>query len=172
LPAVFTFAVTAATTNGSAVRDVTVNWGDGSPTEDLGALTGTTTVSHVYQTAGSFRVSALLTDSSGNTVNPATTVTVVPTVSPTIIVTVQSISPTSGHPATVTFQIQVTAPSGVGIQDSVISWGDGSTQHLGGISGTITLSHTYNAAGTFSVQLTVTDTLNRSNIGSTSVTIS
>ncbi len=29
LPATFTFAVTAAATNGSAIKDVMVNWGDG-----------------------------------------------------------------------------------------------------------------------------------------------
>jgi len=40
LPASFNFVVTPATTNPSAIRDLTVNWGDGS-TQDLGAVTGT-----------------------------------------------------------------------------------------------------------------------------------
>ena len=41
LPASFTFAVTAAATNGSAIRNVTVDWGDGQ-TQDLGVVTGST----------------------------------------------------------------------------------------------------------------------------------
>ena len=47
LPASFTFAVTAAATNGTAIRDVTVSWGDGD-TQDLGAVTGSAVVAHTY----------------------------------------------------------------------------------------------------------------------------
>src|SRR5262249_49772458 len=61
LPASFTFVVTAAATNGSFVRDVIVNWGDGQ-TQDLGALTGTATVVHTYLNAGTYPVTATLTD--------------------------------------------------------------------------------------------------------------
>jgi isocitrate/isopropylmalate dehydrogenase len=39
LPASFTFAVTVPATNGSAIRDLTVDWGGGTPrTQDLGAV--------------------------------------------------------------------------------------------------------------------------------------
>jgi len=48
LPAAFTIAVTAATANGSAVRDVTVDWGDGS-TQSLGVVTGGSDCSLVHQ---------------------------------------------------------------------------------------------------------------------------
>jgi hypothetical protein len=171
LPAAFTVAATAPA--GDVVRDVTINWGDGSGVQDLGAISGTVTVSHVYKTAGNYLISGTVADIAGNTSSVATSVTVVATPAPTIIITVQSITPTSGHPATVTFQLQVTAPPGVGIQDAVIDWGDGSApQDLGGLSGTITLTHTYQAAGQDSVKLQVTDTLGRTTTGSTSVTIS
>ena len=68
LPATFTFAVTAAATNGSAVRDLTVNWGDGQ-IQDLGAVTGTATVSHAYRSAGTYTITATVTDAQGNVVS-------------------------------------------------------------------------------------------------------
>src|SRR5207302_10688566 len=46
LPATVTFVVTAATANGSAVRDLTINWGDGI-IEDKGVVTGTSPQSDI-----------------------------------------------------------------------------------------------------------------------------
>jgi hypothetical protein len=167
LPATFTFTL-GTLPPGDFVKDVIVDWGDGK-TQDLGAISATTTVAHVYTTADSYTVRATLHDTAGNSTTVSTSVTVVATSNPTIIIT-----PTVpvGHPADVTFQIQVTAPSGVGILEAVITFGDGSSQSLGGLSGTVTLRHTYTAAGSYAVTLTVKDTLNRTTTGSTSVTIS
>jgi PKD repeat protein len=167
LPASFTFAL-GTLPPGDFVSDVVVDWGDGK-TQSLGAISATTTVSHVYETAGTYQVKATLRDTAGNSTPVSTSVTVVATSNPTIIIT-----PTVpvGHPADVTFQIQVTAPSGVGIQEAVISFGDGQTQNLGGLSGNVTIHHTYTNPGQYSVTLTVRDTLNRTTTGSTSVTIS
>jgi len=181
LPAAFTFAVTAATANGSNVRDVTVNWGDGT-VDDLGAVTGSAIVNHTYTTPGNKTIRATLVDAFGNTSVVSSTTFVVATATPTVIVT--AAAPAPGHPVDVSFQIQVTAPTGVGITNAVIDWGDGGnnpvpgspgpgdTQNLGGLSGTVTLTHTYKAAGTFTITLTVTDTLNRTTPGTTKVTIS
>jgi PKD repeat protein len=166
LPAVFTFAL-GALPPGDFVKDVIVNWGDGS-TQNLGAISSTTTVSHVYTTADSYTVRATLNDTAGNTTTVSTSVTVVATSNPTIIIT--PTVPVGSRE--VTFQIQVTAPSGVGIVDATIDFGDGVTQSLGGLSGTVTLRHTYTRAGSFPVTVTVKDTLNRTTQGSTSVTVS
>ncbi len=127
----------------------------------------------MYTNAGNYTVTATMTTISGNSVSVSTSVTVVPTGLPTVLVTVQSISPPSGHPATVTFQIQVTPPSGVSIVQATINWGgtEGS-QDLGGVNGTISVTHTYNQAGAYVVTLTVTDSLGRHTSGTTSVTIS
>src|SRR5262249_13190898 len=114
LPASFTFVVTAAATNGSFVRDVIVNWGDGQ-TQDLGALTGTATVVHTYLNAGTYPVTATLTDSSGNVVTVGTSVSVVATALPTIIVNATSVPTVHAAQMPVTFQIQVTSPTGVSI---------------------------------------------------------
>src|SRR5258708_5572840 len=77
LPANFSFVITAATTNGSAVKDVVVNWGDGQ-TQDLGAITGTAVISHVYRSAGSYAINATITDASGNVTPVSSFVTVLP----------------------------------------------------------------------------------------------
>jgi magnesium-transporting ATPase (P-type) len=167
LPASFTFAI-GTLPPGDFVRDVAVDWGDGK-TQDLGTISASTTVSHVYAIADTYTVKATLHDTAGNSTTVSTSVTVVATSNPTIVIT-----PTVpvGHPVDVTFQIQVTAPSGVGILEATIDFGDGQTQNLGGLSGTVTLKHTYRNAGSYPVTLTVKDTLNRTTTGSTSVTIS
>ncbi len=62
VPAAFTFVVTPATTNASPIRSVTVNWGDGGPIQDLGAITGSNQVFHTYGSTGSFTITATVTD--------------------------------------------------------------------------------------------------------------
>lgn len=166
LPAVFTFAL-GALPPGDFVKDVIVDWGDGK-TQNLGAISATTTVSHVYTIADSYTVRATLNDTAGNTTTVSTSVTVVATSNPTIIIT--PTVPVGSRE--VTFQIQVTAPSGVGIVETIIDFGDGVTQNLGGLSGTVTLRHTYSRAGSFPVTVAVKDTLNRITTGSTSVVVS
>jgi adhesin/invasin len=80
-PASFTVAVTAT----SNIRDVRIAWGDGS-SQALGALAGSTTVSHIYQEAGTYTVTATATDASGFTEAVSTSVTVLPAQPPSVIV--------------------------------------------------------------------------------------
>jgi hypothetical protein len=166
LPATYTFVVTAAASNGSAIKDISVNWGDGR-TQDLGAFVGSLPVSHTYSTAQTFFINATLIDTSGNVIPVSTSVTVVPTSLPSVNIT----ATVSGISRNVTFQIQVTVPTGVNIQDSVINYGDGTPEeHLGGINGNLTKTHQYPATGNgFPVSLTVIDSLGRSTTGTTTV---
>jgi hypothetical protein len=169
LPATFTLAVTAATSNGSAVRDVTINFGDGTGTIDLGSISGSASVTHTYTTANTFTVTATLVDAAGNTQNVSSPVTVVATPLPTVIVT--PTVPTGSK--TATFQIQVTAPAGVGILDAVIDFGDNTPpSELGGLSGSVSLTHNYAVSGQYPVKVTVTDTLKRTTVGTTTAIIS
>ena len=169
LPASFTFAVTASATNGSAVRDLTVSWGDGQ-TQDLGAVTGSAVVSHVYVSPGTYPVTATLLDTAGNRVVVSTSVTVIAAASPTIIIT-PSVPITSTPIVNVSFQIQVTPPVGVGIQDASIDFGDGQSSGLGGLNGTVTVSHPYTKKGVVLVTVTVHDTLGRTTTGSTAINV-
>src|SRR5262245_5540066 len=168
LPAAFTFAVTAATTNGNPIRDVTVEWGDGQ-SQNLGATTGTVTVSHVFRSPGSYVVIGRVTDTAGNQVTTSTSVTVTPPAL-TLTITPPSSLPSANLPATFTFA--ATAPTGDSIRNVSVDWGDGTpTQDLGAISGNVSVSHVFRSANTFTITGTVTDVFGNSSKVSTSVTV-
>lgn len=173
LPAAFTFEVTAATQNGSAVKDLRVSWGDGLTT-DLGAVTGKAIASHVYTSAGTYTISATLTDTAGNVQTITTSVTVIPVPKPTIIITP---SPVPGHVgAQTTLTIQVTVPTGIGVQDMRIDFGDSSicncnsVADLGGAT-SAAVPHVYTAVGTYTVTVTITDTSGQTTVGTAVVSI-
>ena len=169
LPATFSFVVTAGTTNGSAVRDLSVNWGDGSGVQDLGAVTGTAAASHVFRVAGTYVVTGTVIDASGNRSTVSTSVTVIPVPRPTIIITP---SPVPGHAgAQTTLQIQVTLANGISVQDLRIDFGDGQSADLGGAA-SASVPHVYTAAGTYTVTVTVIDTTGQVTTGTTAVSIS
>ena len=168
LPAVFTFAVTPAAQNGSAVRDVTVNWGDGQ-TQDLGAVTGNAVVSHVYVMAATYTITATVTDAAGNTSTVSTAINVIIAPRPTIII---SYSPIPAKVNTETrITIQVTAATGIGITSTSIDFGDGTPPDmLGGATGA-SVPHVYTIQKTYTVTVTVIDTLGQTTIGTTSVSV-
>jgi len=169
LPANFTFVVTAAAQNGSAVRELRVNWGDGESTS-LGAVTGSAVASHVYDDDGTFTVTGTVTDVGGNSVSVSTSVTVIQVARPTVIVTPTPQSAPGG--STINFQIDIRAASGVNIQNVKIEFGDGATSNLGGFTGIVNVSHPYPAgARTYTVTVTVTDSTGQSTSGTTTISI-
>jgi hypothetical protein len=87
-PATFTFAV-SSTAN---IREVTVNWGDGS-SQSLGAISGTATASHTYTAPGTYTVRATATDASGFAETVSSTITVLPAQPPSVAVTPSNLSP-------------------------------------------------------------------------------
>jgi PKD repeat protein len=100
-PASFTVAV-AGTAN---IRDVRVAWGDGS-SQSLGALTASTTVTHIFEEAGSYTVSATATDASGFSESVSTTVTVLPAQPPSVIVSATPSTAVVGQTVVVRAQVQ------------------------------------------------------------------
>jgi hypothetical protein len=167
LPATFTFAVTVPTTNGSAIRDLTVNWGDGI-VQSLGAVGTTATVSHIYARANTYNLTATLTDVLGNVVTQTTSISVIPVPRPTIIITP---SPVPGKVNTqTTISIQVTLPAGISVQDLSVNFGDGQTADLGGAN-SAAVPHVYTTQGTFTVTVTVLDTSGQVTTGTTVVSI-
>jgi PKD repeat protein len=172
LPASFTFVVTPAASNGAAIRNLRVDWGDGS-VRDLGAVSGTSVQSHVYANDGTYVVTATVTDAAGNSNTVSSSVTVLEAALPTIILT-PSVPSTGGNPDTVvTFTIQVTPPSGVNIRSASITFGDGEFQTLGGLTGTATVRHPYKPGnkGEKTVTVTVVDSLNRTTTAFTTINV-
>ncbi len=82
LPATFTVNV-GSTAN---IQNVTVDFGDGS-SQSLGAISGSTTISHVYNESGTFTVRATATDASGFTEQVSTSVTILPAQPPAVTIT-------------------------------------------------------------------------------------
>ena len=82
LPATFTVNV-GSTAN---IQNVTVDFGDGSH-QSLGAISGSTTIQHVYNDSGTFSVRATATDASGFSEQVATSVTILPAQPPAVTIT-------------------------------------------------------------------------------------
>ena len=169
LPASFTFTVTVAAQNGSAVKDLFVTWGDGDSV-DLGAVTGAAPASHVYLKAGTYVVTATVTDASGNSNKTSSTVVVIPVARPTVIVTPTPQSAPGG--STISISINITVPNGIQIQNVHIDFGDGFSQDLGGFSGVQTVPHPYPAGPrSYTITVDVTDSTNTTTRGSAVVSI-
>ncbi len=100
LPSTFTIAV-ASTAN---VQNVRMDWGDGS-SQDLGAVSGTTTVTHTYRSEGTFTVSATALDASGEQASVSTGVSVLPQQPPSVIITSSNNSPVAGETVTLTASV-------------------------------------------------------------------
>jgi hypothetical protein len=167
LPATFTFVVTPAAQNGSAIRSVSVNWGDGA-VESLGSISGSQSATHVFVHDGTFSISATVTDAAGGTNTASTSVVVIPVPRPTIII---QFSPVPAHVNTqTTVSIQITVPAGIGITETVVDFGDGTKATLGGAA-SASPQHVYTNTGTYTVTVTVTDTSGQTTVGTNSVSV-
>ena len=94
--------------------------------------------------------------------------TVIAPASDTIIITPTLPSTCNGAGANVSLQIQVSVPTGVGVKDVTVDFGNNSSSDLGGLNGTTTIVHSYACGSNPTVTVTVQDTLGRTQIGQTS----
>jgi PKD repeat protein len=142
---VASFDPTTSTQSSGSITSVSWDFGDGSTAFSTGSPA---LVSHSYARPGTYTVTLTLVDSLGNLAtvsHPVTAGNLPPTASFT--------GPTSGIPgAAVTFDGGGSSDSGGSIVGYSWSFGDGATSAAGP-----TTSHTYSAAGTYTVTLTVTD---------------
>lgn len=166
IPATFTFAVTVPATNGSAIRSLVVDWGDGSPQQNLGAVTGNAVVSHTFGKDGTFVVTGQVTDASGNVVSVSTVVFV--GVAPPLSVTLGSQTSGVAPNAIVTFTATVT-----GLGTSIVQtyhWEFGDNTAADDTSGNQD-THIYTTAGAKPAKVTITTSTGATASGSRTVTI-
>lgn len=133
---------------------LTYEWdfGDGSP------RAGGVTPQHTYGSDGVYTVSLVVTDSKGNASAPATTTATIRNFAPTVDAGGDR-AMDLGQALTLSAQVSDPNPAD-GPWNYSISWGDGSSPTTGAIMDLATAveaSHTYAAAGTFAVTVTVTD---------------
>jgi len=141
-------------------------------------------------TAGTLTVQAATTDAGGEarsalTTNVETTVTATVSAAsdknvtasvkvglrnaPTVTIAVGTAAPTARQPVSFTFTVAAGA-SGSAVRTAVATFGDGDSQVLG-TSGATPASHTYNAAGTYTVTATATDAAGETTVATASVTV-
>lgn len=144
--------------DGSIVAS-TINFGDGS------AAVHATSASHTYGIAGTYTITAAVTDNLGASTSKSVTLVVgsAPNRPPLAVV---SATPGSAYaPATVSASAAGSSDPDGTIVGSIISFGDGTTA-----SG-LTASHSYSAAGVYTVTAKVTDNAGASSSASTTVTV-
>jgi len=143
---------------------VQFSWNFGDPASASNTASGSQ-ATHKYTVAGSYNSVLTVTDDIGQTTSITHSI-LVGTGAP---LATFAASPAAGvH--TMTFDASgSTALGGATITSYQWSFGDGA---FAGPSGSPTVSHSFPAAGTFTVTLTVTDSLGRTGIFSASVTVS
>ena len=167
-----TFTVTVTPPNGApAVRDVTVDFGDDSKDESLGALSGSRTVAHVYGAQGSYIATVTVADGAGRQSRASVGVTVRAAPRIGVEVSASPAAPVAGEP--VTFAVRVTAPAGApAVRDVVIDFGDDSEdESLGAVSGSRTVAHVYENGGSYIVTVTARDAAGRRSTASIGITV-
>jgi len=144
-PANFTIGV-SATAN---IRSVTVEWGDGGTTL-LGALSASTTVPHIYNSQGTYTVTAIATTADGYSESVSTVVTVTSPVPLAVTLAASSAQPVTGQ--TVTFTATTGAvPPGAVILRYDWDFGDGATT----TTTSNVATHIYASPGTRDINVTV-----------------
>lgn len=158
-PLAVTASAAGSTDSDGTIVSTTINFGDGS------ALANAISASHIYSAAGSYTVTANVTDNLGATASASAIVKVTSSNKPPVAVL--SVTPTSAYgPVTVTASTAGSSDPDGTIAASIINFGDGSAS----IKAT-SASHTYSAAGTYTVTAVITDNLGASTSTSTTVVV-
>jgi PKD repeat protein len=136
-----------------------VNYGDGS-SDDLGSVSGTVSVQHVYDDDGSFTPTVTVTDTSGTPASASTVIFVQPVL---VSITAQQ---SSVDPQTFNFTANV-SPASTPIASYTWTFGDGT----GVTTSSSQTSHTYSSSGNRTVRVTARTPTNRTASGSTTVAV-
>jgi hypothetical protein len=168
VPALFTFTPPAAGATVNPLRSVVVNWGDGTPLENIGAISSPTIIGHTYAVRGAYRITVTATDVQGIVGETATTVQVNDRATVPVTVT--------GPPATtpivrgsiVTFTCRAVPTANQGtVRFYDWTFGDGGSQ----FSTSETFQYRYVTAGVFVVRCRVTTTTGAEGFGETTVQV-
>jgi PKD repeat protein len=148
---VFFNATQSAPAPGSGRTITSYAWDFGDGTGGSGVVT-----SHRFTAPGVYQVVLTVTDDAGSTARATTPLTVGPTVGPT---PVAAMTCAATAPRTASCDASASRPgSASNIESYTFNWGDGSPLEV--VTNPLQ-SHVYNAAGTFTVTMTVRDTLGR-----------
>ncbi len=165
-----TFTLAPATGSG-AIREVVIDWGDGTSPTRLGSIAGSTPVAHVFPRAGVYTIRATVTDAQGVTGTSTAVVNV--TEQASIAVTLSATpNPVSIGSAAQQGIVNFTAGAGGlggGSTASSYTWdfGDGQGAFTTGAS----TNHRYTAPGTYIASVTARTTAGNSGIGQLTIRV-
>lgn len=157
----FSITVSPAATGGSPIQNVTVDYDDGT-SDNLGSVSGTISVQHVYRDDGSFTPTVRAQDSTGSSVSASTVIFVQPML---VSITAEQ---SSADPQTFHFTANV-SPTGASSSVASYAWtfGDGT----GVTTSSPSTSHTYESSGNKTVRVTARTNTNRTASGSTTISV-
>jgi PKD repeat protein len=157
-PASITASTAGSTDVDGSIVASSINFGDGS------APVSGSIASHTYSTAGTYTITGTVTDNLGATASKSAAIVVSSSNQPPIAVI--SASPNSAYaPVTVSVSAAGSSDPDGTIASSVISFGDGTSANG------LTASHTFSAAGVYTLTAKVTDNSGASSTATTSVTV-
>jgi PKD repeat protein len=156
-------SITASTagssdSDGSIVASA-INFGDGS------APVSGPSASHTYSTAGTYTITGTVTDNLGATASKSAAIVVSSSTNLPPVAVISATPNTAYAPATISVSAAGSSDPDGTIASSVINFGDGTSA-----SG-LTASHTFSAAGVYTLTAKVTDNLGASSTATTSVTV-
>ena len=96
--------ITVSVASGSNVTDVSVNFGDGAR-QSLGALSGSQSISHIYDDPGTYTASAIATEATGEVTRVSTAITILPAQPPGVTITASNSNPSIGEVITLTANV-------------------------------------------------------------------
>jgi large repetitive protein len=167
VPTTFTVTPTVAA-GGTSIQRVTVRFGDGSPERNLGPISGATSVTHTYQSAGTFTATATATDATGQQSNSNVSV-IVARIVPTVSISPTNQSVTAG--GAVAFTVTATAGSGgPPIQNVTVTQNPGGSVVYSASSGGAFV-RTFPTVGTHTLTASATDAAGTIGTGVAVVTV-
>lgn len=164
-PVTFEISASIPTGSTSQIRDMLIDFGDGTR-QGLGAASGTSTVQHIYDNTvtRSFTVTVTLTDTLGGITTASTVIAVLP--QPPLGAAITFTKAGSLPSVTVAFTATVT-PATATVTSYVWDFGDGQSQTTTANS----VVKTYNSASVYTVRVNVTTTTGQTTQGVTAVSV-
>lgn len=151
---------------GLPITQARIDFGDGE-SQQLGALSGTTSVGHVYRNSGTYTVTLTLTDAGGNVSTQRTVVVVSPEAPIGVFLSAVPSPASVNQVVTFTAATTTTLPPGVFIERYEWTFGDGTSSTTTGNQRT----KIYTSAGTRKVQVTAYTTTGSTGVGETDIKI-
>jgi PKD repeat protein len=158
-PASITASTAGSTDSDGSIVASSINFGDGS------APVSGSSASHSYSIAGTYTITGTVTDNLGATASKSAAIVISSTTNQPPVAVITATPNSAYAPAAVSVSAAGSSDPDGTIASSVLSFGDGT------LASGLTASHTFSAAGVYTLTAKVTDNSGASSTATTSVTV-